>query len=106
MSKTADGTISCKDGTKFIATFVIINQDMQFTFLGNLSSPVPAFSSANATLKYDRVNQLVAARQFNGQLGEKNVELMTANGPVIMGVLGLSVSEDIRVFGSGVWVIS
>lgn len=106
MSKTAQGRIIGTSGTRFTATFVLPGSGMQVNYLGNFSSSIQPFRSANATLTYDNENQLTATRQFDGQLGINNVKLTLTNGPVISGPLDMPISPPSSVSGSGVWAIN
>ncbi|KAH9477454.1 hypothetical protein JR316_0009667 [Psilocybe cubensis] len=106
MSKTAQGRITGTSGTRFTATFVLPGSGMQVNYLGNFSSSIQTFNSANATLKYNADNELTATRQFDGQLGVNNIKLTLTNGPVIEGVLDMPISPPSSVSGSGVWAIN
>ncbi|KAL1839709.1 hypothetical protein VTK73DRAFT_3936 [Phialemonium thermophilum] len=99
---TAQGFIrGVAGGHRFIASFVI--DDIQYAFSGMLNPAVAEFTSREATLTYDSVEQLTSQRNFEGQVGSETVTLTIDNGPRISGPLEPPIYPASAVSGSGMW---
>ena len=102
MAKTAPGRIECADGKNLVATFVIDKVDYPFT--ATVAPSLQPFSSNNATLTYNAVSDLTAARSYQGRVGTDDFTLTLDNGPVMAGKLNApGINPASLVSGKGTW---
>lgn len=106
MSYTAEGRIMGTLSGRIRATFFLPITGAEINFIGNFLSPKEGFSSSKATIKYNDLRQLTAAREFTGRLSENKIKLNLANGPLIEGVLDIPADFVSRLDGKGIWIIA
>ncbi|PPR00854.1 hypothetical protein CVT26_012489 [Gymnopilus dilepis] len=102
MSRTVDGFIDCKNGTRFTASFTV--DGINYNYTGSLGNSVPPFKCFEARLKFDETRQLTSTRLFEGIIGPTDLKITLANKVEISGTLNMPINPGASVSGSGSWL--
>ncbi|KAL4252793.1 hypothetical protein ABKN59_005392 [Abortiporus biennis] len=99
---TAKGSFHRESANRFIAVFVV--DGIQVSYSATVSPSMQPFTSNNATLTYDDVDDLTSTRGYEGRIGTDDFKLTIKNGPTIEGQLNVpGISPAATVNGSGAW---
>ncbi|KAL4252801.1 hypothetical protein ABKN59_005415 [Abortiporus biennis] len=99
---TVKGSFHRNSPNRITAVFVV--DGIQVTYTATVSPSIQPFTSNNARLTYDDIDDLASTRGYDGRIGTDTFKLTLKNGPVIEGNLNVpGIAPAATVNGSGAW---